>query len=372
MVWYLLNILIITFVWLWPVNVITTGKDVLERNYKSFIIRKKRVCIVATLNWIILSGLRDLSVGADTLAYKIHGFDRIVTMSWTEIFYKLYLKYIDGVSIKDPGYPLLEKIFQIFSTNYQIFLIFIAIIFFVPMGILIYKYSENPYLSYIIFSTLFYSFFAITGHRQTIATSMVVFGGIELIKKRKLIKFLILVAIASTIHASVVCFLPFYWLSKIKINKFILMLYWAMIGSSFIFKIKIMSFLQEIVGYEQYGVSEKAGIGMFIILLLFLCIFVTIFYRNFLEKKHKEGQNYALKETAINALFIAAFFSSLVTLNTSFMRVVQYYSIFIMFLLPQCKYVFVKKNRVFFETVCCIVMITLLIKNNPEYIFFWQ
>lgn len=60
------------------------------------------------------------------------------------------------------------KFFQIFSTDYQLFLVFIAIVFFVPMGILIYKYSEAPYLSYVLFSSLFYSFFAITGHRQTI------------------------------------------------------------------------------------------------------------------------------------------------------------------------------------------------------------
>ncbi len=372
MIWYLLNILIITFAWLWPVEIIDINKNKKKKNYIIHNIRKKRVCIIATLNWIVLSGLRGLSIGADTLAYKIYGFDKIVTMSWREVFYRIHLKYIEGASIKDPGYPLLEKVFQIFSTNYQIFLIFIAVIFFVPLGILIYKYSENPYLSYVIFSTLFYSFFAITGHRQTIATSMVVFGGIELIKERKLIKFLILVAIASTIHASVVCFLPFYWLSKIKINKFTLMLYWIAIGSSFIFKGKIMIFLQRIVGYEQYGISEKARMGTFIFLLLLLCIFVTIFYRYFLEKKHKIEQSYNLKEISVNALFIAAFFSSLVTLNISFMRVVQYYSIFIIFLLPQCKYVFIKKNRIFFEAVCCVVMIILLIKNNPEYVFFWQ
>lgn len=70
MIWYLLNILMITFTWLWPVDVITTEKNILKKNYKTYIIRKKRVCVIATLNWITLSGLRGLEIGADTLAYK--------------------------------------------------------------------------------------------------------------------------------------------------------------------------------------------------------------------------------------------------------------------------------------------------------------
>ena len=364
MIWYLLNILIITCAWLWPVNSVIDKKEVVKKSYIVNTLRRKRVCIVATINWIILSGLRDWSVGADTLAYKIYRFDITKITSWHRVLSDFYLKYIVGLEIKDPGYPFLEKVFQIFSTNYQIFLIFIAVIFFVPLGVLIYKYSEEPYLSYVLFSSLFYSFFAITGHRQTIATSMVVFGGIELIKKRKLLKFLLLITIASTIHTSVICFLPFYWISKIKINKVSLTFYWILVIGSFLFKEQFMALLQQVVGYEEYIILETAGGGNFIFLLYMLLIYVTIFYRYF--------TNNEIIEISTNALFIAGIFSSLVFLNQSFMRVVQYYSIFIMFLLPQCKYVFIKKNRMYFKISCSILMILLLIKNQPEYIFFWQ
>lgn len=54
------------------------------------------------------------------------------------------------------------------------------------------------------------------------------------------------------------------------------------------------------------------------------------------------------------------------------MRVVQYYSIFIMFLLPQCGNVFIKRDQKYFKIICSILMILLLIKNQPEYVFFWQ
>lgn len=363
MIWYLLNILMITFTWLWPVDVITTEKNILKKNYKTYIIRKKRVCVIATLNWIILSGLRGLEIGADTLAYKEY-FNETIFFSWGECFSKIYLKYIQGIHFKDPGYPIVMKFFQIFSTDYQLFLVFIAIVFFVPMGILIYKYSEDPYLSYVLFSSLFYSFFAITGHRQTIATSIVVFAGIELIKKRKLLSFLLVIFLASMIHNSVICFLPFYWISKIKINKFTLTLYWTVVVTSFLLKNELLVLLQKIVGYEEYDVLETAGGGNFIFLLYILLIFTTIFYKQFLNNK--------MNEISINALFISGIFSSLVFLNQSFMRVVQYYSIFIMFLLPQCGNVFIKRDQKYFKIICSILMILLLIKNQPEYVFFWQ
>ena len=363
MIWYLLNILIITCAWLWPVNIVIDKKEVVKKSYIVNALRRKRVCIIATINWIILSGLRDWSVGADTLAYKEY-FDETIFLTWGECFSKIYLKYIQGIHFKDPGYLIVMKFFQIFSTNYQMFLIFIAVIFFVPLGLLIYKYSKEPYLSYILFSSLFYSFFAITGHRQTIATSIVVFGGIKLIKKRKLLKFLLLITIASTIHTSVICFLPFYWISKIRINKVSLIFYWSLIVISFLFKEQFLILLQQMAGYEEYSILETAGGGNFIFLLYMLLIYVTIFYGYF--------TNNEIIEISTNALFIAGIFSSLVFLNQSFMRVVQYYSIFIMFLLPQCKYVFIKKNRMYFKISCSILMILILIKNQPEYVFFWQ
>lgn len=372
MIWYLLNILIIICAWLWPVNNVVTEKNIMKKKYILSSIRRKRVCIIATINWIILSGLRDWSVGADTLAYKIYRFDKTINKSWGEIFYNFYLKYRIGVPIKDPGYPLFEKIFQIFSKNYQVFLIFIACIFFILLGIKIYKYSENPCLSYVIFSTLFYSFFAITGHRQTIATSIVVFLGIEFIKKRKLISFLLLVMITSTIHTSVVCFLPFYWFSQIKIKRITLLMYWILIIGAFIFKNQFLIILHKIVGYEDYTFLETASGGAFIFLLIALSIFVTIFYNYILKSYLLENlKEKSMLEMSINALFLASIFSTLLFINPSFMRVVQYYSIFIMFLLPNCKYVFSKRNRIFFEMSCYIVMIILFVRNQPNYIFCW-
>lgn len=361
MFWYLLNVFIIVLAWLWPQNCF--GRDaetVLQR-------RKKCVCIVATLNWIILSGCRGLSVGADTFQYKVGHFDVTLNKSWESIFTNIYLKYVMNVAIKDPGYALFEKVFQIFSKDYQVYLIAVAIIFFVPLGILIYRKSSNPCMSYILFSALFFSFFAITGIRQTIATSIVVFGGIYLIENRKPVKFIFLSLLASMIHQSALCFIPFYWLSQIKINKVSLSAYWVAIVAAFVLRYQFLALLKYFVGYDGYLDGEGAAAGTFVFLLIILAVFVTCFSKKIVE------QNDPFIQTAINGLMLSCVFSSLLLINPAFMRVVQYYSLFMMFVLPACSRVFqTGKSRMLYYFIVNSVLILLLAIKPHTYVFFWQ
>ena len=367
MIWYLINILILTIAWLLPTHM---RQEALLGEAKKSLgeqRRKKRLCIVGTVCWILLSGLRAWSVGPDTLAYKIHRFDSTIQTPWKNIIYDFYNKYVNGAEIKDPGYAIFEKAFQIFSTDYQAFLIFIAVLFFVPMGIFIYKYSRNPYVSFVLFSCLFYSFFAITGHRQTIATAFVVFIGIELIKRRKLIWFLLLVIVFSTIHASVLCFIPFYWISKIKINKITLGLYGIAIVAAFLFRYRLLAFLQGIVGYESYQDYEGAGAGTFMLMLFLVGVVVTMFHKLLLKS------NQPMVRMSINALLCACFFSPLLLINQSTMRAVQYYSIFLLILLPELEVVFKdKKEKFVYHLICVSMLIFLFVMNEPTYKFFWQ
>lgn len=362
MTWYLLNIFILTVSWL-----LLNSRKVTVKISKQHKLEKKSIfCIIATLNWIILSGLRHISIGADTYSYKIM-FENVKNMSWSRIFSQFYDRYIGGVSIKDPGYSVIEKLFQEFSSDYQLWLLFIAVVFFVMLGIFIYHKSENPYISYILFSCLFYSFFAITGHRQTIATVVVVLFGINYIQQRKLFLFIVLVLIGTTIHASAICFLPFYWLSEIKITKVSLMVYWILIILAFIFRNNLFNVLKLITGYENYNQFEGAGAGIFLYLLISLAL-ITTFFRNELLSINSSNM-----QICINALMISCIFSSLLLINQSTMRVIQYYSLFLMILLPNlCLLVKNKRQKLLFNIIMVSVLCLLLIKNQPYFMFFWQ
>lgn len=356
MIWYMLNIFTLTICWLLLNDKgISVGERILSK--------EKCFLAFATFNWVILSGCRHISIGADTEAYKIYMFDPIQRMSWGEIWNSFSQVYIDKTG-KDPGYMVLEKLFQYISTNYQIWLIAIALFFFIFMAKWVDRYSKNPYLSYILFSCLFYSFFAITGHRQTIATAMVVMIGTQLAEEKKLIKFLILVLIASTVHASAICFLVFYIIIKIPINKVTLSSYWIFIGLAYLFRGRFMEFLQEIVGYESYTYLEGAGAGVFIYLLLLVSIVITVFHNYLLD----EGVN----PISIHAVMFSTVMSSLVLINPSMMRVVQYFSLFLMIIISDLISLVKEENQRIVSFIVVSLLCLLLLNNNPTYYFFFS
>lgn len=365
MVWYLLNIAILTVIQILFVNgdgLKNLCSDQLEREKTG----RKLICIIGSFNWILLSGLRGIGIGDDTMSYRAH-FVETRTKSWSDVFDKLADRFISGEDIKDPGYGLWVKICQVFTSDYQVYLVIIAILFFALMGVIIYRYSSSPYQSFLLFSTLFFEFFAITGIRQTIATAIVVFGGIKFIKERKLIPFLLLFVIAIPIHMSSICFLPFYFISRIKINKGTLLMYWCAIALSFVFRNPFMNFLGNLVGYDDYAMNEGASAGTFMVLLLLVAVVTTLFYKFIVDNDNP------IITMSINALFVACIFSSFLLINQNTMRVVQYYSLFLMLLLPELKNIFKNQFSVYCYRIAYVALLVfLLIRKAPVYEFFWM
>lgn len=325
--------------------------------------KRKVLCTLYAAQWIFLSGLRDYSVGADTYVYKVYGFDMVYRTSFTRIFqnFGAYLRGADN--IKDPGYALLEKICQIFiGDNYTLFLIFIACIFTIPMAVWIYRHSENVCLSFMIYSTLFYSFFAITGHRQTIATGLVIFLGYECMKKNKLLPLLLLHTVAFFIHKSSICFLVLYFAKYIKINKVFWTVSSACILLSFVFKNRFMKLLGNLMGYENFSDQYKgAGAYTFTAIILVLFLGCMLLYSRI---PYDEDLHYSTV-----ALSLAVIFVPLTFVDPSAMRVVQYFSIFIMLLIPKLIKAFNAQSQPIINLFCYIVLCIPLASNLPQYKF---
>ncbi len=334
--------------------------------YNSKFKNKKLFCILASINWILLSGLRHITIGADTEVYKLYMFDRTLYLSWNHIFLEFINVYFGGGVGKDPGYSIFEKIVQLFTTNYQVYLIIIALIFTVPLGRWIYKNSKEPLISFLMYSVLFYSFFSLTGHRQTIATALVVLLGYELIIKRKLFPFLVLILLAFTIHKSAVAFLPFYFLANIKINRKYLFSVLLVFIIIFLFRFEFMEIIVNIIGYDEYMYQyEGAGTWTFTTLLIVVFVVSIWKYRTILYH-NPQAIHY------INALVLALVFVPLTFINPSTMRAVQYYSIFLILLIPEIIFSFNRKERVIVYYMATGLLLLLFIRNNPHYLFFWQ
>lgn len=325
----------------------------------------KMFCVQATIQWILISGLRSTQVGADTERYRIM-FENTINMSWSQIKLAI-LQLFDGNAIyKDPGYYLIIKVFQIFSKNYNLYLTVVAAIFMIPFGIWVYKNSENSLMSYIIFSCLFYSFFAITGTRQTIVTGIIVFWGTELLHKRKYWAFYLILILLYPIHKSVLAFAIFPILYKRNISNISLAIWTIAIGLAWIFKGRLMTITSMLMGYDQYDqLIEGAGASTFTLLFMIVLIF-GVFVKNIVI------QQYPHSIEAYNAMFIAAILLPMVSINQSAMRGVQYFSIYLVLFIPWIITSIKENQRRMVNIIGACLLVLLLIRNNPIYTFFWQ
>lgn len=325
--------------------------------------RKKRIFIaLMTINWTLISGLRGLTVGADTLVYKGR-FERTAHTSWARLFENFYLVYVNEEG-KDPGYAVFEKCVQIFTDNYQVYLVVVAVIFFAGMAWWIQKYSAEPCLSYLIFSSFLFAFYALTGLRQTLATVLVVFLGTKLIEERKFWRFLLVVAVAFTIHKSAICFLPFYFLARIPVNKKMIAGMAILTPIVFIYNAEIFRFLGYLVGYEYAELENRGAYGF-----TFMYIAVTVVMLILLKYIREKCPHYKMY---YNALFMGLLFLPLVFVNPTAMRVVQYYSLFLMLSVPEIVRAFDKKTGSVIYTLMLVILFSASSVYNYEYVFFWQ
>lgn len=334
--------------------------------------KRKQYIILISIILILQSGLRHWAVGADTYAYYLI-FEKIKFTSWSRILdiFKDYYAVGEG---KDPGYSIFQKLIQYIIKDYQLYLLLIAVLFFSALGHFIYKNTTrltDAILAFILYSTLFYGFFSITGARQTIVTAATLYG-YELIKKRKFIPFLLLLIVTSTIHKSTLVFAPFYFLYAVKSKKLIYIFILVLLPVLFINRILISDFFKTIAGYENYGIYEEAGTPTFTLMMVLIGIGSFLSYNN-VVKLNPQAPVYYL------AFSLALFFMPLTWVNPSAMRAVQYFSIFMLLLIPEVIHSFVLQSvkwKNLFFMLAIVTLIGLHIQSSSdsesEYKFFWQ
>lgn len=334
--------------------------------------KKKWFCGISSFLWILISGLRHLSIGADTLKYA-DSFERAGRTTWADVFSALHRVYFQGYSpensaenffYKDPGYLLFQKIAHIFTDDYQVYLIIIAIIFFAAMGRFVYKNSEDPCFSYILFSTLFYSFFAITGHRQTLATALVVFIGYEYIKEHKFWRFALIALLAFMLHKSSLVFVPFFFVSRIRVDGKYLSAILVFTAAVFAIGGRAILWMSNLFGFEKDAVNESPTYT-FTTLMVLVAVVVLLSY-------YSVGTKSTQKNIEISATTLAAVFALFALLDQGMMRVQQYYSLIMMLSMPSAFVTFKAKNRLLVTILCILILFFLFVNTGARYKFFWQ
>ena len=262
---------------------------------------RKIFCAIAAIQWILISGLRSESIGADTENYGRHFYAmRNVSLQdqlqlcWDYIFH--------GVDANDPGFYLLVKLFQYVCNDYRAFLFFVSAVFMIPMAVWIYRNSAMPCLSFIIYSILFYSFFSVTGYRQTIATALIVFIGYKYVKERKLGAFLIIAFVAFMIHKSSIVFIPYYFIANLEIKQPYVSVVTAAIVVVTILGRRIYEPIATFLGFGSKDIFENSvgGTGTFVFLMLTVCALAILLYP--IIQKRRSDTNFLYNQLFLTTL----------------------------------------------------------------------
>lgn len=331
---------------------------------------RRNLLVFSGILIILQSGLRNFAIGADTYAY-FDIFKNVEELSWEEILFSFKETYIEGEG-KDAGYIILQKIFQLFLPDYRCFLIFTITIFIHSLFRLIYKFKislPGILISVSLYYALFYSFFSITGIRQTVAAAITLYL-VPYALNRKFFSFFIPLLLAATIHKSVLIFALFYYFPIIKNCNLSIKFAFICFLPMWVFGQSIGKYL--IAGtifdtYEAYldgKVETNGALGFSVLILL-----VGILCLKFINKTKSTEWN-----PFIHAIAFAIFYTPMTSIGPSQMRIIQYFSIFLLILLPKLiKEIYAKYNtNSHYETLVFIFFSFYAIFKQYQYAFFWE
>lgn len=348
------------------VNVFSQNNNSFERNknaHRSFIIFAMVLCALQ-------SGLRNVAVGTDTYAYYLD-FESIYYSSWESMLNSFILYLTTGIG-KDPGYLLFVKLFASIIPSFRAFLIFIAVSFFLSLGRILYKYTKSNYevlVALALYQCMYYSFFSITGLRQTLATALLLFAVPYAIDKKKW-KYVLFVLLAVTQHKSALLFLPFYFLGYIKNTRRVLLIAFISFIPMLSFGDIFAKYLTSGTVFEQYAHylegSDKAGAYTFTAYMILLVVFTSLKNNSI---KSESPYNYIF----VSAVAVALTLTPLTMIDPNNMRVVQYYSVFGLLILPKiCGAYSQSLGKKNIYTIVFMVLAVYTLMRNNAYAFCWQ
>ena len=248
------------------------------------------------------------------------------------------------------------------------------------MFTLIYKTSKKPFLSTIIYLALPCFLINLSGLRQSIAISLTLIA-LLMIKEKKLIKFILLILLAYTMHESSLIFIiayPIYYVKQSAIWKFFSV---VSIPTVYIFREPLFKVLSKI--FKDDATTQDTGAFTLFFVFTLMYIFLIVF----------TNKKSSLANGCANLFYVACLCQAFGGLYDTVLRVTYYFMISAIIGIPEILskdsgdgVTLDYKYRTFFSVILSIVFIGYALyifndgvgnypvqwfKTNP-YVFFWQ
>lgn len=292
----------------------------LEINYSNLQINeininiKKISFFVCFFVILIIGVLRSENLGVDVDNYKIY-FD---------FYSSVGVKYFASNYKYDIGFVLLNKFIRIFTDNFRIFENVVFLICHCIFSYIIYKRSDYPALSFLIYIGLGFLGFNLCILRQAIAYS-ICFLSFDYLKNDKMIKYLMLVILALSFHKTAIFFIISYFISREKYNNLSLIKKIVLIALSTLTAIFLLPKLY-IFYANDYSDISISGQGYKLLLLYILLSLILKVVLN-INEKNINNKDYEVSFGSIYFQIVSLKFSV-------FTRVANYYSLLFTISIP--------------------------------------
>lgn len=275
------------------------------------------ICIIAL---ILLFGLRHPSMGNDLHYGMSNGY----LGSFMQIGHYSWKSVLSGIQIRnyEYGFILFNKIIYSIYPHQQALLLGCAVVSWSLLGYTIYKNTDSPIMSLVIYMGLPSLLMMFSGLRQTLAFSIAAFS-FNFIKEKKPIKFIITVLVAWLFHSSAFFFLVAYPCYYIKRTRFFKIFTVIGIPMVYVFRYPLYFFFGRLFK-EDVKLLETPSFTLMIVFYL-IYIFCMIFSND--DDKEESG--------LLNLFSWVCIFQMFASVSCIAMRMGYYFMIFLALLLPK-------------------------------------
>ena len=347
---------------------------------------RKAICILITVQLILITGLRKYTVGVDTPQY--YSLFNTLNRFGTDIFWNR----------SRDKFMLIYKAVNYFvwkcGGSFQSLLLIMAAIAIIPVMYYIYNNSKNVFFSIFIYLSFNYYMYTLITLRQSAAYGIILLS-IPAIRSRNLMKFLLLLVIAIGFHISAIFFLPAYWIYKIKINKITVIGFIVFGTIVWIFRLPLMNKLINFM-FTDYQVVISNSVNYLIMHVLVIMFALVVRY---FEKKNvtsifcveqyykplSKTDNYPFSlfdedDFSLSLMMFGTILMIFCTVSSNALRITYFYTMQLVVLLPNMVKK-IKNGKLIFmaEVICfiaCIYVFTQFLhgfsSQNMEYVPFWR
>ena len=340
---------------------------VIDKSEKSPRNKKKQVNFCYLLVFIVLAlfvGLRDVSVGSDSTAYE-YKFE-LAANAPLQVYLRDYF-------YSDPGFYAFTWLLKHIGLSVNAYFLVISVIYFGVFIKFIKTYSSSALLSIWLLSALGFTTFALSTLRQSLAMAFCLLAYM-LWNDKKRYAWLSLV-LAFLFHNSSIIFLPMMFVGLFLDKK----LPWKMLlilGTTIVVAPYAMNYLMLNVEDGYYVQTEVGGVGMIVMLSLFVFLGIISFF------PYKRSLPITHYYEFIGVCFALASF--LITrFNLAAMRLFLYYLVFAIVFIPNAIKNTKPNQRVIWSTAIILISTYYLVARvmaDPyeesrlllPYNFFWE